>query len=302
MDFENSMQTIHKADGFEAQKLLVLSDKLLEDISRHPLVKPLYVTDIGFFPSAHYHYRERPEGCDAAIFIYCTEGEGWVLFEKGRKIAVPANTLLVIPARTPHTYGATETDPWSIYWFHIKGEAVEAFIQCLPLSNCTVRIPTTQTIDILGLFNLCYETLLYKGYSWRYHLFVSQVMRHLLGSIALLRNETQQEGRKNEYIERSVHYMMRSIQASLTLDDLAEHVHLSKPHFIHLFKEVTGYTPIDYYMRLKIQQACYYLDLTDQTVKEVSRSVGMQDPYYFSRVFHKIMGLSPSEYREIKKG
>jgi len=127
-------------------------------------------------------------------------------------------------------------------------------------------------------------------------------MRHLLGSIALLRNETQQEGRKNEYIERSVHYMMRSIQASLTLDDLAEHVHLSKPHFIHLFKEVTGYTPIDYYMRLKIQQACYYLDLTDQTVKEVSRSVGMQDPYYFSRVFHKIMGLSPSEYREIKKG
>jgi AraC-like DNA-binding protein len=296
------MQTIHKADGFEAQKLLVLSDTLLDDISCHPLIKPLYVTDIGFFPSAHYHYRERPEGCDAAIFIYCSEGEGWAIFEEGSKIAIPANTLLVIPAHTPHSYGATETDPWSIYWFHVKGEAVESFIQCLPLSNFTMRVPTTRTIDILGLFNLCYETLLYKSYSWRYHLFVSQVMRHLLSTIVLLHNETMQEGRKNEYVERSIHYMMRHVQASLTLDELADNVHLSKPHFIHLFKEITGHTPIDYYTRLKIQQACSYLDLTDQSIKEVGRSVGMQDPYYFSRVFHKIMGLSPSEYREIKKG
>ena len=296
------MQTTHKADGFEAQKLLVLSETLLEDIAHRPLIKPLYVTDIGFFPLALHHYRERPEGCEAAIFIYCIEGEGWVRFEKGHKIAVPANTLLVIPPQAPHIYGAAESDPWSIYWFHLKGEEVELFIQCLPLTNSIMHIPTTQTIDILGLFNLCYETLLYKGYSWRYHLFVSQVMRHLLSSIALLQNETLQEGRKNEYVERSIHYMMRHIQVTLTLDELADHVHLSKPHFISLFKEVTGYTPIDYFMRLKIQQACSYLDLTDQSIKEVSRSVGMQDPYYFSRVFHKIMGIAPSEYRAIKKG
>lgn len=53
---EERMQTIRKADGFEAQKLLVLPDKLLEDISCRPLIKPLYVTDIGFFPSARFHY------------------------------------------------------------------------------------------------------------------------------------------------------------------------------------------------------------------------------------------------------
>jgi len=292
------MQTIHKADGFEAQKLLVLPDKLLGDISHHPLMKSLYVTDIGFFPSARFHYRERPGGCDAAIFIYCVEGEGWVIFEKEEKVVVPANTLLVIPAHTPHIYGAAETDPWSIYWFHLQGEEVEAFIQCFMLSNSMLRIPTRQTINILNLFNTCYETLFYKGYSWRHTLFVSQVMKHLLSSIALLQNETPQEERKKEYIKRSIQYMICHVHTLITLEELANHVHLSKPHFIHLFKEVTGYTPIDYSMRLKVQQACTFLDLTDQSVKDVSKRVGIQDPYYFSRVFHKIVGQSPSEYRD----
>src|SRR5690242_5324557 len=69
------MQTIRKADGFEAEKLIVFPDALLEDISQHLLVKPIYVTDIGFFPRAQYHYRERPEGCNTAIFIYCVAGK-----------------------------------------------------------------------------------------------------------------------------------------------------------------------------------------------------------------------------------
>lgn len=72
--------------------------------------------------------------------------------------------------------------------------------------------------------------------------------------------------------------------------------------FIHLFKQVTGYSPIDYYMRLKIQRACQYLDLTDYSVKEISKNVGIEDPYYFSRMFSKIMGQSPSDYRKRQKG
>ena len=233
--------------------------------------------------------------------IYCTEGEGWVRFEKEREIALPADTLLVIPARTPHIYGAAESNPWSIYWFHVRGEEVEQFIQCLTLSNATLRIPSRQKNTILALFNTCYETLLYKGYSWRYHLFVSQVVRHLLGSIVLLQNETPLEEKKNEYIEQAILYMIRHVHTPITLDELADHVHLSKPHFIHLFKEVTGYTPMEYAMRLKIQQACSFLELTNQSIKEVSRNVGIQDPYYFSRVFHKIVGQSPSDYRKVEK-
>jgi AraC-like DNA-binding protein len=296
------MIAIHKADGFEAQKLFVLPDTFPEEIYRHPLIKSLYVTDIGFFPSAQYHYRERPEGCDSTIFIYCVDGEGWAIIENNKKIIIPPNTLLVLPRDTPHSYGAAETNPWSIYWFHLQGDAVRQFVESFTMTDSTLYVPATQAINILQLFNQCYDTLLYKGYSFKHYLYVSQVMRYLLGTMVLLQGADRQDERKRAYIERVIQYMFERIQFSVTLDELAQHINLSKPHFIHLFKQVTGYSPIDYYMRLKIQRACQYLDLTDQSVKEVSKSVGIQDPYYFSRVFHKIVGQSPTNYRKTKKG
>jgi len=297
-----NMLAMHKAEGFEAQKIIVLPNTLLEDVSRHPLVKSLHVTDIGFFPHAQYHYMERPAGCDTHIFIYCVEGEGWVVFENNKKIPIRKNTILVIPAHTPHIYGATEADPWSIYWFHLKGEAVEQFIQSLDMYNSTIHVPATQAVRIIDLFDQCYETLLYKGYSFKHYLYVSQVLRYLLGILTLLHGESHQDERKNVYVERSIQYMFEHVQSSLTLNELADHVSLSKPHFIHLFKQITGYSPIEYYLRLKIQRACQYLDLTDYSVKEISKNIGIQDPYYFSRVFGKIMGQSPSDYRKTQKG
>jgi AraC-like DNA-binding protein len=118
----------------------------------------------------------------------------------------------------------------------------------------------------------------------------------------LLQGEPRQDEMKNVYVERSIQYMVEHIQSSLTLDEMAHHIGLSKPHFVHLFKQVTRYSPIDYFLRLKIQRSCQYLDLTDYHIKEISKSIGIQDPYYFSRVFRKVMGQSPSEYRKTKRG
>lgn len=150
----------------------------------------------------------------------------------------------------------------------------------------------------LGLF----IALFYQGHSWRYHVFASQVMRQLLGRLILLQPTSGQDAKKQAYVERATSYMAQHLEAALTLDELAHAVHLSRPHFVHIFKEVTGATPIDYYTRLKIQRACQYLDLTDLSIKEVARNVGIHDPYYFSRLFRKMMKQSPSDYRNVKKG
>lgn len=295
------MQTVRKADGFEAEKLIVFPDALLEDMAHHMLVKPVYVTDIGFFPRAQYHYRERPEGCCSSIFIYCFDGEGWAILGNNERVVVPANTLLVIPARMAHIYGASETNPWSIYWFHLNGEAVDQFIQNFDMSNSLLHVPASQAIRIIELFDQCYEILLYKGYSLKHFLFVSQAMRYLLGIFTLLQGEPYRDEMKNMHVERSIQYMIEHLQSSVTLDELAKHVGLSKPHFVHLFKQITHYSPVDYYLRLKIQRSCQYLDLTSYSIKEISKSIGIADPYYFSRMFHKVMGQSPSDYRKLKR-
>jgi AraC-like DNA-binding protein len=59
---------------------------------------------------------------------------------------------------------------------------------------------------------------------------------------------------------------------------------------------------MDYFARLKIQRACMLLDRSTLRVKEVGAKVGFSDPYYFSRSFRQVMGISPRAYRAVPKG
>lgn len=96
--------------------------------------------------------------------------------------------------------------------------------------------------------------------------------------------------------------MNEHIATSIRLPELAQSTGLSKQLLIYLFKKDTGFSPIDYFLRMKMQHAANMLDRTDLTVKEAALTVGMADPYYFSRIFKKLMGHSPTEYRKIPKG
>ena len=65
-----------------------------------------------------------------------------------------------------------------------------------------------------------------------------------------------------------------------------------------LFKQSTGYSPIDYFIQMKMQKASQQLNFSNLSVKAIAMNMGFDDPYYFSRRFRKIMGSSPKIYRE----
>ena len=66
----------------------------------------------------------------------------------------------------------------------------------------------------------------------------------------------------------------------------------------HLIPKRNGYFPINYFTRLKIQKACQYIELTDMKLNEIAMRLGFEEQAYFSRVFTKVMGISPSSYRK----
>ncbi len=105
----------------------------------------------------------------------------------------------------------------------------------------------------------------------------------------------------SEFPDNVVNYMRANLSKKLTIKDLAAEFSYSISYFQSLFRKRTGISPIDYFIQLKIQKACQLLAFSDLRVKTVATSIGYPDPYYFSRIFHKAMGMSPLVYRRINK-
>jgi AraC-like DNA-binding protein len=292
---------MRKTEGFESEKILVLPDHLIRELKRHPLAQTLFITDIGFFPHAKYHYRERLNGCDSYILIFCISGEGWVQVGGTSPRTVRKYDLIVLPPHIAHAYGASETDPWSIYWIHFQGNLAEHYLDLLPLSDYMLQVSGNDTVRLIELFDPCFSILSEKSYSLPHCIYANQLLLQMLG-IASLQIPVSADKMSNDYVEQSIEHMKRHIGENLNLRQLSEQVNLSRSHYLSVFKRVTGTSPIHYFLRLKIQQACTYLDLTDWSIKEIGGKLGFRDSLYFSRAFRKIMGQSPSHYQEKKKG
>jgi len=297
------MEELLKPDGFESELLVVLPEYMQKELAETELTRQLFVSDIGYFPRARYHYRERSEGCDAHIVLLCAEGEGEiVLTGSGARTRLAARHLYVIPADTPHRYGASEREPWSIYWFHVKGEHAASLIAQYELDRGPLPLPIGVYGGFVETFRQCYDMLTERAYATGAHAHVSQAIRYLLSGIGISTESAARERRRDNGLEKALRYMADHTAESIKLSELAKYAGVSKQHLIYLFNQETGFPPIEYFLRMKMQRAARLLDLTDLGVKQIAASVGLADPYYFSRLFKQMMGLSPTKYRQIPKG
>lgn len=102
--------------------------------------------------------------------------------------------------------------------------------------------------------------------------------------------------RKSNIINVALEYIGRHYNEELMLNDISEYVNLSPQHFSKIFKESTNYNYVEYVNNLRISKAKEFMNNTDRTIKEICYQVGYQDPNYFSRIFKKYVGITPTEY------
>jgi AraC-like DNA-binding protein len=293
------MQTIRKREGFEGQKAIVLPRKILEVCGYTPPVNSLYITDIGFYPRATYHYRERPQGTSQNILIYCTEGKGWLEVPAGR-FAVNPNEYLIIPADMPHKYGADEESPWTIHWIHFKGTQSPSFASLLSKELREFVSYSPFLDERIRIFDSIYKAL-ESGYSLDNLMFSSVSFAYFLASFSFTdKFASAHHTIEKDAVDISIEYMQNHLDSPLSLEVIASSINLSVSHYSSIFRKKTGYSPIVYFNHLKIQHACQYLQFTTLRINEIASKLGIDDPYYFSRMFAKIMGVSPLEYRNRK--
>lgn len=91
---------------------------------------------------------------------------------------------------------------------------------------------------------------------------------------------------------------IREHYRDVSLDDISREVNISPYYFSKLFKEETGMNFIDYLTDVKIQKAKELLTDSRKSMKEICLDIGYSNPNYFSHIFKKKMGITPSEYKE----
>jgi len=298
---KSSIEAQRKKDGFKGQKTVVLPTKVIRNCEDSPLMKQLFVTDIGFYPKAKFHYRERFEGVSQHILIYCVDGKGWLHFKDEEEQEVGTGEFLIIPADMPHRYGSVEEDPWSIYWIHFKGVLSPELVYNMTRQHTEFVRPVNFSDDRVRLFNTMYNTL-ENGYSGDNIGYINMCLWHYLSSFCYDNQFMLPAHRKEkDSIDRAIEFMQQHLDQTFSLAQLAEEVYLSPSHFSALFKKKTGYPPLEYFNHIKVQKACQYLQFTNLQVKEIAYRLGINDPFYFSRFFSNIMGQPPLEYRNRKR-
>lgn len=286
-----------RKDGFEHQELVVLPGPIQDAARRHPVLRSLHVTDAGFFPEAVAHRRERKRGASGAVIIVCLAGRGWVELGASVLAVQPGQVILIAPGQ-PHSYGADPSDAWTIVWAHFGGEELGYWWRflALPKEGGTIqaRCRTPEQLEL----GRVHEQLA-AGYDEPRQIAAAAALRW---SLAHLSGAGESAGGERDEMKAVATWMREHVGQRVSVTALARRAGLSPAHFSLCFKKHTGFSPIDYFLRLKIRRACGMLDGTLWTVGQIAREVGYEDAFYFSRLFRAIMGCSPRAYRNKPKG
>ena len=128
-----------------------------------------------------------------------------------------------------------------------------------------------------------------------------QYIRNLLVLMIEYRNRLSDK-KYNEIIDKAKSFIQDNYQNDdMSLQTVASSVNVSSNHFSAIFRKETGETFIDYLTAVRINKAKELLTCTSMKTSEIGFEVGYRDPHYFSFIFKKTMGMSPKEYRRIKK-
>jgi AraC family transcriptional regulator of arabinose operon len=291
----------HRAEGFSGQRIVVLPPGVVNVALKHELLHNLLPTDVGFFPKAGGHFMKRVTGVDQTVLIYCVKGFGWTEVG-GNRYKIQPGELLVLPPGTPHTYGAEDSRPWTIFWVHFKGRSSVPLLAEMEISKGRPVLWLGENSKLLALFEELLEALEH-GYASSQLLYASQILTYLVGLIIWIHHRGS-EGilTATQKIAQSIAYMKQHLDQPAAAASFAALANLSESHYRSLFRRQTGYAPVDYYIRLRMHKACQLLDTTNLSVKEIARQVGYKDALYFSHAFKTVIELSPSQYRQQHKG
>ena len=245
----------------------------------------------------------RPRGRLDYQLLYVASGKTHFFFN-GREEIVPAGYMVLYQPRQEQHYEYYGEEQPEVYWVHFTGRDVKSILKHFD-------IPIDKNVFFSGVpsaYQHLFKEMIRELQTCRTG--YQELLEMYLRQIFLLVQRTRQENNPtiSTYLQKEMEYAQQYFQEhyneDIQIKDYAKSRSMSVSWFLRNFKEFVGMPPAQYLMTLRMNNAVSLLETTDYNVTEISAIIGYDNALYFSRIFKKYKGVSPSEYRKLlqKKG
>lgn len=262
-------------------------------IAEGKLLNSLSVNNVGS-QKCKPGFKVGPGVRDHYLIHHVLSGKGRFDFRGKTYYLKSGDTFLIYP-NMEVCYQADEEEPWEYTWVGFTGA------DALYLLNHTAFSEDSPVLAQADISRQIEEKIrrVYEAKGNRFYDAVSMTGA-LYSMMAMLMENAGESGRRGAreaYVERAIRYIAEHYSYPITVEDIAGYTGVCRSYLYRMFRGVMKMPPKDYLEEYRINQACQLLEETDITVAAVAHSVGYEDNLYFSKVFKKCRGQSPSEYR-----
>ena len=232
---------------------------------------------------------QRPKGRLDFQLLYVASGKTHFYFDKSEKdTVVTAGHMVLYRPKEPQRYIYYGEEQAEVYWVHFTGGSVKKILKSHGITDGMRILSTGTSLEYASLFKQMILEL--KRCQADYEELLTLLLQQLF--IAIHRHMTREQKPGNDYLdtemETAIQYFNENYNKDISVEAYAASRGMSVSWFIRSFKQHTGTTPMQYIVSTHIANAQILLE----------RIVGYDNPLYFSRIFRKQKGVSPSGYRK----
>lgn len=239
----------------------------------------------------------RPRGRLDWQILYIASGKAHFYFNGVEQIVTAGNMILYRP-KEEQRYYYYGTDHTEVYWVHFTGGNVKNIVRSYGISDDVHVIHSGTSLEYKRIFTQMIQELKLCKEDYE-----DLLVCHLTHLFILLHRQinVKPKGKTHALMEEmniAVRFFHENYNKQICIEDYAIDHNMSVSWFIRNFKEYTQMTPAQYILSLRISNAQTLLESTNYNVTEIAEMIGYDNPLYFSRIFKKQSGMSPSEFRK----
>lgn len=251
-----------------------------------------YLTWCGHYFCTSSYFMER-ETYPYVLLIFVRDGNMDVRYN-GKNYLIGKGDVLLIDCVNPHYYRAH--DGLEFLYVHFDGTCSHELTELIIRNNNSPVFRRSHNLKVGQEIFKCVQFFSKGGIAN-----IFQESFHIERLLYWLSCDTEEKVAEVSPMEKIITHIHENFTRKLTVDELASIANVSPSHLAHTFKKQTGYAPVEYVLKMRIERAMMLLTHSNKTVAEIAEEVGYDSTTAFIKIFKRKTNYSPSAYRRLQK-